>query len=691
MKTSKKAATITTFILTIGLLIIGLVVIASLRKMTVYKASGIESEVLSSIVEQISRTADKASDYPTNAKYKLQINYAEEYKAKINNNYLTLNFTRRNKVVSKKLLPSKLYILPSTFSSSGEIFVYKDNNNLLITNNLTCNPGDGICDPGCVIKEICDPDCYSEKRDGVCNPYCLDKNRDGKVDASDSDGICDPDCYSNVYKGSYDIDCVKSNDNICDPATNGIKDGICDYDCIKTNGVCDPDCSGYDADCPHKDNGFCEPERGENCKNTKDCKCKSYQECRPNCKIKGIEEDGCINKSLLLTDGTFCDTSCECNSNNCIWGYCCEKGEYFSTAKTLPGCISFWDDGICNTTAPLYENCTSSPKDCNCTTRGLGDCCVGCAGSQIDEGGCCPTGEINCSNKCKEIPNPKYEEGHNCDCSQECDETKGLYCSASKSNPNDKACCPNDKVWDSVTKKCEESTCSYPCTPNCKLPKKWDWRNVNGVNYLNPVRDQDGCGGCWAFSTAGTIEGGYNVQKNRPASGLDLSEQYLVSDCFPPTQMDPTHVSPNNCNGGVTLFALNFVKQKGIVTESCVPYEAHNSACSKCPSWQNELYGIKDFKNVPSNSNDVKKALICEGPLSISIHKWRFFNGQWTGHAVVLVGYDDTKKEWIIRNSWGPGYSEGSESGGYGGLGYSSRKGLEVTDFPFYVINVEKR
>jgi C1A family cysteine protease len=26
------------------------------------------------------------------------------------------------------------------------------------------------------------------------------------------------------------------------------------------------------------------------------------------------------------------------------------------------------------------------------------------------------------------------------------------------------------------------------------------------------------------------------------------------------------------------------------------------------------------------------------------------------GHAVLVVGYDDTKKTWLMRNSWGDGW-----------------------------------
>ena len=38
------------------------------------------------------------------------------------------------------------------------------------------------------------------------------------------------------------------------------------------------------------------------------------------------------------------------------------------------------------------------------------------------------------------------------------------------------------------------------------LPKSFDWRNVDGVNYVSPVRNQGACGSCYAFSSMGMLE-----------------------------------------------------------------------------------------------------------------------------------------------------------------------------------------
>src|SRR5262245_59609121 len=39
------------------------------------------------------------------------------------------------------------------------------------------------------------------------------------------------------------------------------------------------------------------------------------------------------------------------------------------------------------------------------------------------------------------------------------------------------------------------------------LPAAYDLRNVNGKNFITPIRDQGNCGSCVAFGTCATIEG----------------------------------------------------------------------------------------------------------------------------------------------------------------------------------------
>lgn len=260
------------------------------------------------------------------------------------------------------------------------------------------------------------------------------------------DGICDPDCYSNDYKGGiYDPDCIVPGDGICDPGTNNIKDGICDTECLGTNGVCDPDCKEADEDCPHQDNGICEVAKGENCEYyPNDCPCSETEYCGYSCaplyEKHLLDDKGCMPNINLVGQRGACSETCECLPGlECDTKYgsnrCCPPGEYFDTTKNK--CINPNNDGKCNTEEPFKENCL---VDTSCTCYSSSACCPTCSG--IDNKGCCPKGTTKCGGSCKTVSKNKNEKD-SCECSDEC--TGSLQCNGPE---NDKHCCPSGTEWD---------------------------------------------------------------------------------------------------------------------------------------------------------------------------------------------------------------------------------------------------
>ena len=211
----------------------------------------------------------------------------------------------------------------------------------------------------------------------------------------------------------------------------------------------------------------------------------------------------------------------------------------------------------------------------------------------------------------------------------------------------------------------------------CFRDTEFDWRFVNGQNWMTPVRNQGFCGSCWSFSAIGPVEAKHNIKNNNPNLNIDLSEQELVSccnDCWPVA----------GCSGGWPDKAIEYVDNNGILMESAFPYEALDIKCTK----EGERYSIGGYENIHADKwiyengkwrydpeRDVlKKALREQGPLPICLVWGLTFDengiGRCTrsggGHAITLVGYDDAEGYWLIKNSWGTWWNEK----GYGKIGY---------------------
>ena len=223
-------------------------------------------------------------------------------------------------------------------------------------------------------------------------------------------------------------------------------------------------------------------------------------------------------------------------------------------------------------------------------------------------------------------------------------------------------------------------------------PTAWDWRNAtyNSItgDWTSPVKDQASCGSCWAFAAVGQTESALNIAFNNPNLDKNLSEEYLVSDC----------TTAGTCCGGSSPASLDFIQNKGIPDEACMPYASSscggcdtngvcnctysgsnicaNSTCSqRCSDYENRLSYLDSNGSVSSDPTAVKQALINYGPLTVYIYMGGDFEGDVfkcsisnpINHAVNLVGYNDAGGYWIAKNSWGSSWNgDGFFKVGYG-------------------------
>jgi len=228
-------------------------------------------------------------------------------------------------------------------------------------------------------------------------------------------------------------------------------------------------------------------------------------------------------------------------------------------------------------------------------------------------------------------------------------------------------------------------------------PSSFDWRSYNGQDWMTSVKDQGGCGSCWAFSAVGIVEPVYNISTNDSSLDLDLSEEYLVSDCH-------SYGGYETCCGGSNDEALNFIRDSGISDEACFPYvdglsctcgTSCNTDCTyrtwgkcsdatclnRCANWASRLTRIQATGPVNASVSSIKDKLVEKGPLSVCFgfgseyggnfdaqDVYRCTNDSGTNHCVVIAGYDDDGRYWILKNSWGSSWN-GDEQG-YFKLGY---------------------
>jgi len=206
-----------------------------------------------------------------------------------------------------------------------------------------------------------------------------------------------------------------------------------------------------------------------------------------------------------------------------------------------------------------------------------------------------------------------------------------------------------------------------------KLPASVDYRAANPP-ILTAVKDQGGCGSCWAFASTEMIET-YAAMSVKPYSLADLSPQQLVA-CSP---------NPNDCggiggcDGSVPELAFDYVKANGMTTEWYMPYTAHAGGCAGqpgqpgCPCTYNatsmKTVTLEGYTKLPANDMaSTMAALAVVGPLAVNVqaNTWQHYeegifptadcgkgtDGVAIDHVVQLVGY--TADSWIIRNSWTP-------------------------------------
>jgi hypothetical protein len=124
-----------------------------------------------------------------------------------------------------------------------------------------------------------------------------------------------------------------------------------------------------------------------------------------------------------------------------------------------------------------------------------------------------------------------------------------------------------------------------------------------------------------------------------------------------------------SCSGG--WWAFQNLIDKGAAEENNYPYVAEQGPCQTGVDrpFKGVAWGyVDDSVEIPS-TDALKKALCEYGPLAVAVYVSPAFQAYTSGvfnenaagqvnHGVTLTGWDDERKAWRIKNSWGEGWGE---------------------------------
>jgi hypothetical protein len=194
------------------------------------------------------------------------------------------------------------------------------------------------------------------------------------------------------------------------------------------------------------------------------------------------------------------------------------------------------------------------------------------------------------------------------------------------------------------------------------LPAYFNYRDIDGVDYTTPMKDQSPAPTCETYALCACLETIIQYQTGELFEP-DLSECHLYF-----------YAGGTYEAGGVNVRdAAQYLIDYGVPDEGCYPdpHRAFDYPYESVEGWEDRTVKITEFGWIPHDEQAIKQALVDYGPLTICIHVWEDFKQYKSGvyehtwgervggHLVALVGYDDNLRCWICKNSWGANWGDG--------------------------------
>jgi len=208
---------------------------------------------------------------------------------------------------------------------------------------------------------------------------------------------------------------------------------------------------------------------------------------------------------------------------------------------------------------------------------------------------------------------------------------------------------------------------------------------VDMGHICSPVENQGALGSCTGNALAGALE---FLEKKDDVHFMNLSRLFIYYN-----ERVIEH-STKSDSGAMIRDGIKTLKKQGVCSEKKWPYRISKFAVKPSPACYKEAlnHQITSYHRLLT-LNDMRGCLAEGFPFVFGFTVYESFESQEVarsgvvsmptpneraigGHAVLAVGYDDSKQRFLVRNSWGSGWG----MGGYFTLPYDYVKNRDLSD-----------
>ena len=136
-----------------------------------------------------------------------------------------------------------------------------------------------------------------------------------------------------------------------------------------------------------------------------------------------------------------------------------------------------------------------------------------------------------------------------------------------------------------------------PVMENADVPEEFDARD-DFRGCIHPIRDQQKCGSCWAFSASEALSDRFCIESKAAIDVILSPEELLECD-----------TGDMGCNGGELKNVWHFLEKTGTTTDQCVPYISGEGMVPTCTAMKSKKC---DAEGVPFVDYKCAKGTVVE-------------------------------------------------------------------------------